>query len=377
MPVGEPDARPEEAYFDACGQVVVEQLGGRVDVQAWVEDRIRLTWVRKGDYRLRTFAFREGAGLKVVVDRPGWGWGDPASQVDIELRVPHSIDLQVDSGAGPVTVQGIRGNIRLATGQGDVQVRQTAGSLSIETGSGNLIAQDCEGTMELEAGQGTVTVRGARGNLELDTGSGGLMLTDLAGNVEADVGSGRVRISCMRGDLKLDAGSGDVILENVTSRGLHVETGSGDLSLEGCPPAEARWELATGSGDIRLAIPPAADCRLSVEAGSGLIECRLPLRTREEQPGRLQGVLNRPSATIEVLTGSGHVVLEASLAPQPASAREPDPDEASLSVLRMVEEGKITPGEAEALLRALANVPDPASPREDSANADGEQTASG
>jgi hypothetical protein len=87
-------------------------------------------------------------------------------------------------------------------------------------------------------------------------------------------------------------------------------------------------------------------------------------------------VLNRPDATVEVLTGSGRVVLEADPGPAPAPEWEAEPDEASLSVLRMVEEGKITPGEAEALLRALAGAPDPAPPRAESVDADGKADAS-
>ncbi|HSW09664.1 MAG TPA: DUF4097 family beta strand repeat-containing protein [Bacillota bacterium] len=377
MSIGEERALSEQQYFDACRKIIVEQLGGKVDVQAWGEDRIRLTWVRRGETRLRTRAFREGDSLKIIVDRAGCRGWSAGRQVDVELRVPRSADLEVETGGpGPVTVSGIRGSIRLATGQGDICVRETAGSLSVETGSGNVLAESCQGALELATGLGTVTLKGARGNFNLETGSGSLTLADLAGNLEAEAGSGRIRISRIRGDLKLDSGSGDVILEGVASRRLEIETGSGDVSVDGYPLPDARWEVATGSGDVRLAIPATSDCRLNVETGSGRIDCRLPLRTREEGPGCLQGVLNRADAAVEVLTGSGNVVLEARPDSVPVPERETEPDEASLSVLRMVEEGKITPGEAEALLRALAGAPDPAPPREDSAEADRKAAAS-
>ncbi len=378
MPMDESRSPSELQHFDACRRIIVEQLGGRVDVQVWSEDRIRLAWLRQGECQLRTRAFREGDSLRITVDRPGCGWGSSEGQVDIELRAPRSTDLDVETGSGPVTVSGIRGSIRLATGQGDINVRDTAGSLSIETGSGDVVAESCQGVLELDNGQGTVTVKAARGDFKLETGSGSFTLTDLAGNLDVETGSGRVGVSRIRGDLKVEAGSGDVILEGVASRRVQVGTGSGDVSVEGYPLPDGCWELETGSGDVRLAIPATTACRLSVETGSGAIDCRLPLRGREEEPGCLRGVLNRPDASVEVLTGSGEVVLDAGPAPAPELEGEGDPDEATLSVLRMVEEGKITPGEGEALLRALADTPDSALSREgEPADADRKAAASG
>lgn len=354
------DEGRREEFFPACGEVSLDQLGGKVEVRGWVEDRIRLVSTSRGaGGQLRVATSRRGNRLTVTVQRSGRRfWGATEEQVDLELWVPRATSLSVDSGSGPVVVGGIHGRVEIDSGSGDVAVHDVNGSLTLEAGSGAIQVENCEGGGKLETGSGPISVTGLRGRLELETGCGDIRVSGVTGDLKLETGSGRLRVESLRGDLTLEGGTGGVVLQDLAVRRLTVELGSGDLEVEGYPPEGARWSVETGSGNVKLAIPESAGCAVSVETGGGGIDCRLPVEARESGPRTLKGVLNRTGGLIQVSTGSGAVTLAALAgewpAPEPESGQQ---DESWLSVLRMVEEGKITPAEAEALLAALADAP--------------------
>lgn len=356
------DERRREEFFPACAEVAVDQLGGRVEVRGWGENRIRLVSTpREEGARVRVVASRHGNRLTVAVERVGVRfWGTPEDQADLELWVPRSTSLAVDAGAGPVTVEGIHSRVAVETGSGNITVRDGSGPLSLEAGTGTIRVEDCESAASLETGSGTIGVTGVRGRLDMETGCGDIEAIGVTGLLRIETGSGSIRVERLRGDLALEGGSGGAVLRDLVASRLAVEFGSGDVEVEGYPTEGAQWSIDTGSGDVKLAIPESAACLINAATGGGGIDCRLPVEAREAGPRTLKGVLNRAGGSIRVSTGSGTVVLSPLAGEWPAPEREARPqDESWLSVLRMVEEGKITPAEADALLAALADSPSP------------------
>lgn len=348
-----------EEFFPACGEVSVDQSGGRVEVHGWAEDRVRLVSTPRGaPGQARVVATHQGSRLRVTVERVNHRcWGPAGGRVDIELWVPRATRLDINSGSGEVTVEGIRGRVRVESGSGGIEARKLAGSLALEAGSGSVRVEDCEGGGQLNAGSGDVTVIRSSGTFELETGSGDITLSELTGNLRVETGSGDVQAHRLRGDLALEGSQGDVVIRDLAAGRVMVDLASGDLKLEGYPLPGAHWNLETASGDVLLAIPEAAACAIDVRTSSGGIDCRLPLEARETGPHSLKGVLNRGGGLIQVETASGSVSLGPLAGLWPVAEPDSEQDDASLSVLRMVEEGKITPAEAEALLAALSDAP--------------------
>ncbi len=337
-----------DEFYPACRDVLIDQLGGRVEVTGWPERRIRLVSRLRGTPgQLRAITSVQGGCLKVAVDRVYRTCWPASAQIDLELWVPRETNVTVDAGSGPVRVRGIRGRLR------------------VDVGSGEILVEEAEGNFELETGSGDVTLRAVSGRSRVETGSGAVVVEGFRGSLTGETGSGEVSIARLRGDLELETGSGSVVIRQLSGTRVSVETSSGDLRIHGLPLEGARWQLETGSGDVELALPETAACAVEVETGSGPIECRLPLDRREAGRRRLMGILNRPDGMIRVSTGSGSVALlplagGEFVPPEEISDFPEASDDASLSVLRMVEEGKISPAEAEALLEALSDAPPPA-----------------
>lgn len=308
--------------------------------------------------------------------------------VKLELEVPVGTACQVESGSGPVEVASTAAAVRIETGSGAVKVLNVGpteietgsgpvhghninGSASAETGSGGMDFANVNGMLTLETGSGPLTVRQVRGTVRLETGSGSLLVEDAHGSVDLETGSGNVRVCRMQGpSLSLDSGGGGVQLKEIDVAELEAETGSGgiEVALMRLHPGGS-YGISTGSGTVTAALPPTADVTVHAEAPSGRVtRTGLDLRVVHEERGELEAVLNGGQAQLRIEVGSGAIQLvpytgpvqAPTLSPVGAQVVEAVKGDTALEtsdqlrrIVLMVEEGKLTPQEAEDLLRAL------------------------
>ncbi len=186
----------------------------------------------------------------------GWNWNSgKGPELTVELPQESSVDL--GSGSGDLSLNGVRGSIAMHTGSGDITVGELAGALSLRSGSGELRGRSLAGTMNARTGSGDIHLDGGFTQLEAHTGSGTLDLA--AGNLQ---------------------------------EGATLTSGSGDVNL-------------------RLARDTRAD--LHASTGSGSIHSDLPVTSQGDMGERhtLNGTLNGGGANIRVTTGSGSIHLQA------------------------------------------------------------------
>jgi hypothetical protein len=247
--------------------------------------------------------------------------------VDLEIDVPISASVVVESASGKIVVEGLLGEQRYRTASGDVRLRGVAGRLTIEAVSG-----DVEATVVDDAFLQARTV------------------------------------------------SGDLALRAATIASLRASTTSGDLRIAGRLAGPGPFSIETVSGDALLAL--AGDVRVELRSVTGDL--------RSEVDGRSDGGRGHRSVTVgsggptlNVRSTSGDVRLvrpspvvrpdvepEAPMpAPGPSAdadggdpsvsvsddvAADADPTEAArLSILRALERGEIDIDEATRQLDGL------------------------
>jgi len=365
--------------------VHIQQQSGPVRVVGTAGAEVKLTVSCKDDLdvaeHIEVHQTEQVLGLAV---KPKWWGGTPS--LKLELEVPQGTACNVESGSGPVEIAatlapvGIEtgsGSIRLTdvghaeieTGSGSVEARNVNGSISAESGSGTAEFAAINGTLSLEVGSGQVVARQINGDLRIETGSGALRVEDVAGRVDLETGSGGVYVRRVRGSaLHVDSGGGPMQLKEIDVAQLEVDTGSGGAEIELLQIYPGgTYSATTGSGGLVVALPPNANVRVRAEAESGRISrAGLNFRVLHESAGEFEGVLNEERAQLTLEAGSGGVRLEpcqraaAPLSPAGAQVMQSVKDDPALEssdqlrrIVAMVEEGKLTPQEAEELLRAL------------------------
>lgn len=172
--------------------------------------------------------------------------------IDYEIEAPSNAMLEVNTGSGDVTDDGVGQHARLRTGSGNIHASGLTGGFSVGTGSGDVVA----------AGSGK-------------------------GDVRASTGSGSIRLSGVDG-------------------GLHATAGSGDLSVEGKP--KSSWYLSTGSGNVEMRLG-GAGYNLDAHTGSGdvHVEGNAAMTNVQSTHHSFRAQVRGGGPTIEVHTGSGDV----------------------------------------------------------------------
>jgi DUF4097 and DUF4098 domain-containing protein YvlB len=178
-----------------------------------------------------------------------------------------------------------------------------ATSLRASSGSGDILASGLRGPAEASTGSGDITVSNIGDGFSASTGSGDVTATSIAESVKAVTGSGDIRVTQVSGGLDATTGSGDVQAVLIgggtaTAQDVRVMTGSGGVEVAGVRGA---LRARTGSGGITISGDPLA--AWNVDAGSGGIRVDLP---------------DQAAFDLRAETGSGRITIEHPLTVQGA-----------------------------------------------------------
>ena len=165
--------------------------------------------VRFIENRLRLELTSDGERAELVVGfNPGWGSRGEA-RVDLDVRIPARLDLEIDDGSGPVKIHDVTGSVRIDDGSGTIEVANS-GAVDIDDGSGSISLENT-------------------GAVKVDDGSGSITIVAAAGDVYIEDGSGTIDIRRVGGSVTVDDGSGDIIIDDVEQNLVLEEEGSGSL----------------------------------------------------------------------------------------------------------------------------------------------------
>ena len=164
---------------------------------------------------------------------------------DVLLRPSQKIQLPFVTGdwtfaasVADVTVGEVRGNARVETGAGEVELGTVFGQCIVTSMGGPLNLGDINGLLSAHTGAGDVLVRAAR----------------MGGEVSTD--GGLIRIVYTAGPMTLRSGGGDIIVRQ-TSGAIDAQTTSGDITITGDPRQRTLRMIAhTMQGNVILNVSP-------------------------------------------------------------------------------------------------------------------------
>ena len=166
---------------------------------------------------------------------------------------------------GVINIRNIPGGISAYTGQGDVMVENSGGSIALESTTGNIIA------VEVNPGQIGETLR-AKTN------------------------------------------SGAISFQKVLHRQIEASSISGSLNFDGKFLAGGIYTFRTSNGAIRLGIPVGTSCSIRATYGLGSFNSEFPLNiiTQDTRPGAqtIFAKIGEGAATVSMTTGTGSITIK-------------------------------------------------------------------
>lgn len=147
---------------------------------------------------IRVVPSEDAAGdLNLDVEIPG-RW-NRRGRVDLELRIPRELKVQVIAANGKVCVQGLRDSVRARSSNGAVRIEDVIGDVEIHTSNakvscsctcGHLAARSSNGRIELEDHRGSVDAATSNGTIHCeleDIGKSGVILSTSNGRIVLDL----------------------------------------------------------------------------------------------------------------------------------------------------------------------------------------------
>jgi DUF4097 and DUF4098 domain-containing protein YvlB len=168
------------------------------------------------------------------------------ASVRFELRVPQGTELNFDSlsnASGDISLEGVKGNVRVNTASGDITVKRAEGNIEATTASGDV---------EVTGAAGVVNARTASGDVEVD-----LVEQGRAEEMKFSSASGDVTVRApanLDADVRLSTASGKLSSDFP----LHEEEpgrGPGRKASARLGSASCRLTLSTASGNVKLVRP--------------------------------------------------------------------------------------------------------------------------
>lgn len=196
------------------------------------------------------------------------------------IHVPLTTSAKLTSGSADIETRGQLGDVRAASGSGDVHLEHTD-NVDVRTGSGDLTIDTVAGSCGTKSGSADVVVGTVAGDANIVTGSGDVVITSVSGTLNVKSGSGDVVVKSGGDGVDALAGSGDLMVRRVDHGRVKAKTGSGDIAIGVADGTAAYLDVMTMSGDVRSDLNGA------------------------EGPGE-----GEQSVEIHVLSGSGDVVLQ-------------------------------------------------------------------
>ena len=294
---------------EADVQLDVEIVQGRIDIDAWNHDEVRIRARGSG-----------AGGLRIEAD-PGWisvrggaggGFFGMGAKVDLRIDVPKGAHIQAKT---------INGNIRLDDIEGRISLHAVNGSI------------DVDGAPEearLETLTSSIDFRGKDSSVDARSISGSISLRGVAGEVTATSTSGSLRVRGAKVeqiDLRTLSGSIDIDAELEEAARVYAKTHSGTVTLVVPEDTAAYFDAETLSGRIKNAFGAKSEARNGAGARTRFRDGR---RFHAPGPGSA-GDLQRERQHSDRLTPSVNAHDEIAHGPRPQYS--PRPCRCSTSVL--------------------------------------------
>lgn len=166
-----------------------------------------------------------GRRAEIAVDLPdasGWSLtGNRYAYLDLDIRVPAGIALDVSDSSGDVEIEGVAA-VRVKDSSGDLELQDIGGPVVVEDSSGDIELSEIRGDVTVESdSSGDIEGEGITGNVLVERdSSGGIYFEGVSGNVTVERdSSGDIVARDIGGDVTvLRDGSGEIRTANVSGK---------------------------------------------------------------------------------------------------------------------------------------------------------------
>jgi hypothetical protein len=219
--------------FENIKNVDLSTSSGDIAIRKGTGTTVEVTVKHSYDEQSFTAMMEQRNGTLVLKEE--FSRGSHSGNSSWELSVPDNTKLNLNTGSGDVSVEGLKGDVRSNLGSGDVEVSNMSGNMNFNTGSGNINVNKTDGELSFNSGSGDIRASGGSGKYSFNAGSGDITVRNLKGGFSLNTGSGDIEAESLTledaGKFNSGSGNATVNLSGSLNHDISVNSGSGDATV--------------------------------------------------------------------------------------------------------------------------------------------------
>jgi hypothetical protein len=225
----------------------------------------------------------------------------------ILIRGP-SVELNVNSRVGKVSVQGWKQPTQIVVENGSVSLEDTSSPFKVNLIKGSLDVQKHNGRLKADVFEGKLTLANIDGNLDVTNFTGTTTLKTVNGDVNLNSKSGTTTVESSSGSLKFDADQGKLDLMQFQGS---IEGVSDQALITAKLANPARFKATIKNATIKLSVPSSSGAQVYLALTEGQFQTPSYLNKDEYNATKtVKGTLRGgESGRISVTGDTGHVNL--------------------------------------------------------------------
>jgi len=168
----------ESKTFAVSGvpRVNVGTFDGPITVHGWDKPEVMYTATKRAgdEEELKTISIQaeqQGSTISIIAKS-----AEESGSAQLDVWVPRQASLHVSTGDGPLSLDGVNGDLTLRTGDGEIQVSNGGGQCQVNTGDGRILVANFQGQLDARTGDGAISLDGNFNSLSARTGDGTISL---------------------------------------------------------------------------------------------------------------------------------------------------------------------------------------------------------
>jgi hypothetical protein len=210
--------------------------------------------------------------------------------VNFSSKRPESIDLVIQLPAGS--------DVRGAAGLGDFQSDGVLGTVALKTDLGSVRLAET-GPLNLRSGTGGVTVEGVSGSAEVHNGSSDIRIGAVDGTADLSTGNGRVRVGVVTGPASIKASNGSVSVDRALS---DITAASSNGAVQIGEVVRGTVSATSKNGSVEVGVREGSAAWLELNTGVGRVYNELASSDAPEAGEQVDKVEVHASTTLGDVT---------------------------------------------------------------------------
>jgi DUF4097 and DUF4098 domain-containing protein YvlB len=185
--------------------------------------------------------------------------------IDVVIQLPTDSDVRGEAGIGDFQADGALGTVVLKTDLGSVRLAET-GPLNVRSGLGEISVEGVSGSAEVHGGSSDIRIGAVDGTADVSTSNGKVRVGVVTGPANVKASNGSVSVDRALSDLTATSSNGKVRVGEVARGKVSATSKNGAVEV-GIREGSAAWlELNTGLGRVNNELT-AADAPEAGEPG--------------------------------------------------------------------------------------------------------------